>query len=109
MICVRSIIGPWRRIRLNERCAARWPVGRSGMEFKDTQDEAAFRNQVRTFIRQNLPARYADPEMEAYATLSQDAEDFRKQWRTALGRQGWIAPHWPKEYGGAGMGVTEQF
>ncbi|MBK7329947.1 MAG: acyl-CoA dehydrogenase family protein [Dehalococcoidia bacterium] len=32
-----------------------------------------------------------------------------KGWRTAVGKQGWTAPHWPKEYGGAGMSVIEQF
>ena len=78
------------------------------MEFKDTQEEAVFRTEVRGFIRGNLPAVFAQPEMEGY-NASEEEESFRKQWRTALGQRGWIAPHWPKEYGGAGMSVTEQF
>jgi len=31
------------------------------------------------------------------------------RWRTAVAERGWIAPQWPKEYGGAGMSVGEQF
>src|SRR5579883_3683241 len=78
------------------------------MQFQDTADEAAFRSEVRSFIKENLPSRFASPEMERY-DLSRDEEEFRKQWRAALGKRHWIAPHWPNEYGGAGMSVSEQF
>jgi alkylation response protein AidB-like acyl-CoA dehydrogenase len=79
------------------------------VEFKDTAEEAAFRTEIRTFIKGNLPSAMADPDAEGYANVSPEVEDFRKQWRSALGKKGWIAPHWPKEYGGAGMSVNEQF
>lgn len=75
------------------------------MDFKDATEEAEFRSTVREFIGKNLPADYrpADtPEEE-------EQLGFAKEWRAALGRQGWIAPHWPQEYGGAGMSVSEQF
>jgi alkylation response protein AidB-like acyl-CoA dehydrogenase len=32
-----------------------------------------------------------------------------REWRKKLSDKGWIAPAWPKEYGGAGLGVMEQF
>jgi alkylation response protein AidB-like acyl-CoA dehydrogenase len=32
-----------------------------------------------------------------------------KEWFKLLGKKGWIAPAWPKEYGGAGMTVMQQF
>jgi alkylation response protein AidB-like acyl-CoA dehydrogenase len=32
-----------------------------------------------------------------------------RQWRDALARRGWIAPGWPREYGGAGLSTYEQF
>ncbi|MBK7726504.1 MAG: acyl-CoA dehydrogenase family protein [Dehalococcoidia bacterium] len=32
-----------------------------------------------------------------------------KEWRGKLSAKGWVAPAWPKEYGGAGLGVMEQF
>src|SRR6185312_14541138 len=77
------------------------------MEFKDSTEEATFRSQVHSFIKQNLPKELAGPnEMEG-----EDAEhaDAIKDWRKRLASQGWIAPHWPKEYGGAGMTPGEQF
>ncbi|HEY8837443.1 MAG TPA: acyl-CoA dehydrogenase family protein [Dehalococcoidia bacterium] len=80
------------------------------MEFKDTAEEAAFRTEIHAFIKGNLPGRFAEPDAEtAYGVDSPEVEDFRKQWRRALGQKGWIAPHWPKEYGGAGMSAVEQF
>ena len=30
-------------------------------------------------------------------------------WRTKLAEKGWVAPAWPKEYGGAAMTIMEQF
>ena len=32
-----------------------------------------------------------------------------EQWADALRDQGWIAPHWPTQYGGGGMSPMEQF
>ncbi len=32
-----------------------------------------------------------------------------QEWFKKLGERGWIAPAWPKEYGGAGMTVMQQF
>jgi len=78
------------------------------MEFKDSAEESVCRSEVRGFIQQNLPVALLDPDAEAYS-VNPEVESHRKVWRTALGKRGWIAPHWPKEYGGAGMSVTEQF
>ena len=77
------------------------------MNFKDTPEEATFRMQVRDFIRQNLPSGLAGPYDEEGNDPEREA--LVKTWRTQLGRQGWIAPHWPAEYGGAGMTPGEQF
>ena len=76
------------------------------MEFRDSPEEASFRGAVRGFIKENLPGDYtpSDPFAEEEAQ-----RDFARTWRNALARRGWIAPHWPKEYGGASMSVSEQF
>src|SRR4051812_17199802 len=82
------------------------------MEFRDTPEEAAFRIEVRDFIKQHLPAGYGSP---GYQSAAPDGEGGARRdpaltgWRTALSERGWIAPHWPKEYGGAGLTPIEQF
>ena len=81
------------------------------MEFRDTPAEAAFRAEVREFVNEHLPARWrGSEESEEYGTLPDlERETFLAEWRKALASHGWIAPHWPKEYGGAGMSPGEQF
>ncbi|MGE5596972.1 MAG: acyl-CoA dehydrogenase family protein [Hyphomicrobiales bacterium] len=77
------------------------------MDFRDNDEQAAWRHEVRTFLKEKLPKdlevgdrfeferRRETPELEA--------------WRKALAERGWIAPAWPKEYGGAGLTAVEQF
>jgi alkylation response protein AidB-like acyl-CoA dehydrogenase len=77
------------------------------VDFKDSSEEASFRNEVRGFIKQNLPATLAGPF--EYEINDPAREAPLKDWRKRLASQGWIAPHWPKEYGGAGMTPGEQF
>ncbi|MDP9235977.1 MAG: acyl-CoA dehydrogenase family protein, partial [Chloroflexota bacterium] len=37
-------------------------------------------------------------------------EDEReREWLRTLSKRGWVAPAWPKEYGGAGLSVMQQF
>jgi alkylation response protein AidB-like acyl-CoA dehydrogenase len=89
------------------------------MDWRDTPEQAAFRTQVRDTIETRLPARYralaAAGEVEQRAwEFDRKSEDpaFRQaaaDWHRALGDHGWVAPHWPKEYGGAGLSSMEQF
>ncbi|GAB4330832.1 MAG: acyl-CoA dehydrogenase family protein [Dehalococcoidia bacterium] len=79
------------------------------MDFRDSPEQAAWRNEVRTFIEKERPTRYdadAPPEQQQRQLRG---EAWMKEWRDKLANRGWIAPAWPKEYGGAGLGVMEQF
>ena len=40
---------------------------------------------------------------------SDEAKAAAKQWEEAVAERGWVAPHWPQEYGGAGMSSMEHF
>jgi alkylation response protein AidB-like acyl-CoA dehydrogenase len=81
------------------------------MDFRDSQEEAAFRDQVRTFLRDNLPQGWGTPEFESQFSGPDDPNQqaFEKEWRGKMAARGWLAPHWPREYGGAGMSPGEQF
>ena len=72
------------------------------MNFADTKEEAAFRLEVREFVAAEAPDSKAGGGPEA-------ARARYKEWTKKLADRGWIAPAWPKEYGGADMSVMEQF
>ncbi len=76
------------------------------MNFKDTPVEAVWRKEVHSFLQTEMPAglRDADGEGGLFGRGPAMAE-----WRKRVAAKGWIAPHWPKEYGGAGMGAKDQF
>src|SRR3989304_4930515 len=82
------------------------------MDFQDTAEEAAFREEVRTFLKEELPERFRGVgifgEGGGRGDMRSRFEEMR-EWRKKLADKGWIAPAWPKEYGGAGLGVMQQF
>jgi alkylation response protein AidB-like acyl-CoA dehydrogenase len=85
------------------------------MDFNDTAEEQAFRNEVRGFLKGELPERFKGVAAAGMMGGGEGGGDVRsrfeelKEWRDKLSKKGWIAPAWPKEYGGAGLGVMEQF
>ncbi len=81
------------------------------MDFRDKPEEAAFRQEVRQFLKEELPDRFRG--ISAYEGGGRGDVRSRfgelKEWRTKLADKGWIAPAWPQEYGGAGFSVMQQF
>src|SRR5262249_55942190 len=71
---------------------------------KDTPDEATFRGEVRTFLKENMPA-----VLRGGMGYGQAQQTGWRDWVKQLAGRKWIAPAWPKEYGGAGLSVMEQF
>jgi alkylation response protein AidB-like acyl-CoA dehydrogenase len=68
------------------------------MDLNFTAEELAFRDEVRVFLREQLPA---DIGQRIKNGLSIRADDYRR-WQTILHRRGWGAPTWPKQFGGTG-------
>ena len=68
------------------------------MELAYTPQENAFREEVRGFIRANLPADIQDKVLNG---KHMGREDFLR-WHRALHKKGWVAPNWPVENGGTG-------
>ncbi|GMU40406.1 MAG: acyl-CoA dehydrogenase [Chloroflexota bacterium] len=87
------------------------------MDWNDSPEQAAFRTTVQQFIKDKLPKRYAGGEEEAFEggwatdrrSDDPEARQAAQDWAKALASNGWIAPHWPKEFGGAGLSPMEQF
>ena len=78
------------------------------MNFGDNTEEAAFRDEVRAFIKNELPEDAQDGEL-AERGMYRGAFERLKGVRQKLAGRGWIAPAWPKEYGGASLSVMQQF
>lgn len=70
------------------------------MDFRFTEEEEAFRKEVRDFIRESLPPDWLGvdpgPEEESREEIYPLALEM---WRK-LGSKGWVGLTWPKEYGG---------
>ena len=75
------------------------------MDLNYSQEELAFRDQVRGWLKANLPADLRD-KIASYAELSR--EDLLR-WHKILAKQGWVAPSWPKEWGGTGWSVVQRY
>jgi alkylation response protein AidB-like acyl-CoA dehydrogenase len=67
----------------------------------DSPAEAEFRQEVRTWLDANLPG-----SLRGRATRPPPEE--LMPWYRTLSKKGWVAPHWPKEYGGMGATLNEQ-
>lgn len=73
------------------------------MDLNYTADEQAFRDEVRDYLAENLPARLADKVAHSKRLT---ADDY-KEWHAILHKRGWLAWHWPTEYGGTGWNPVE--
>ncbi|SAL07448.1 acyl-CoA dehydrogenase domain-containing protein [Caballeronia calidae] len=75
------------------------------MDLKFTADEEAFRTEVLEFLRTSLPERIAH---KVHTGKHLTREDMA-QWHGILNAQGWLANHWPKQYGGPGWTPVQKF
>jgi len=75
------------------------------MDLDYSADERAFRDDVRTWLRENLPADLHD-KVARYAHLKRDD---LLAWHRILAARGWIAPSWPREWGGTDWNVVQRY
>jgi alkylation response protein AidB-like acyl-CoA dehydrogenase len=91
------------------------------VDWADSAEELAFRGEVRQLIEDRLPDFYRGRDSGPAGVSPQywwqwdvlhgdtEAHDSALEWAAALGERHWGAPHWPTEYGGAGLSSIEQF
>src|SRR5690606_10638893 len=74
--------------------------GGDAMNLDLSPQDIEFQQEVRAFLRDNLT-----PELAAAGRLATSVfiePEFTLPWQRILHKKGWVAPHWPKEYGGPG-------
>ena len=75
------------------------------MDLNYSKQELAFRDEVRGWLANNMPADLSD-KVSSNDHLSRD--DLIR-WHKILARQGWVAPAWPKEWGGTDWNVVQRY
>ncbi len=77
------------------------------MDFRDTPAEAAFRDEVRAWLREHLVGEFAEIGPGG-GPADESGYELRLEWERRLGRDRWVGMAWPEEYGGRAAGIVEQ-
>ena len=75
------------------------------MDLNFSPDELAFRDEVRAFVREQLP----DAIRRKVTNGGHLTRAEHVQWQRALHARGWAGQAWPKEFGGTGWTPTQQY
>ena len=74
------------------------------MDLNPSADDRAFRDEVRGFLRANLPQSIRDKML----TQKKISREDTVRWHKILHANGWGAPTWPVEHGGPGWTATQR-
>ena len=69
------------------------------MDFRFTEDEEAFRREVRQWLQREIPQRWIELDPGIWEE-TEESWALAREFQRRLGRKGWLAPAYPKEYGG---------
>lgn len=75
------------------------------MDLSFSPEHLAFRDEVRAFLRDEMPAHIRDKSK----VDGHFEHDEIMEWQRVLYTKGWAAPHWPVEHGGPGLDVARRF
>ena len=73
------------------------------MDLRLTPGQVALRDEVRKWLRAVMR-----PELEAFPYAEEEDPPALNAFNKKLAAKGWIAPAWPREYGGMALGPVEQ-
>jgi alkylation response protein AidB-like acyl-CoA dehydrogenase len=75
------------------------------MDLNYSAEDLAFRDEVRRWLGDNLPAELRDKVIEHRELTKDDLQ----RWHRLLAAKGWVAPGWPLEWGGTGWSVVQRY
>jgi alkylation response protein AidB-like acyl-CoA dehydrogenase len=78
------------------------------MDFKYSDEDEAFRHEFRGWLEANMPRDWRDDGELADPDTKSEFER-RRGWHRKLYDAGWMCIHWPKEFGGRGASLMQQF
>jgi alkylation response protein AidB-like acyl-CoA dehydrogenase len=74
------------------------------MDLAFTPEEQKFREDVRAWVRENLPKEISN---KVHNSLHLTREDMQ-QWARILGKKGWLGYGWPQQFGGPGWNAIQK-
>ena len=74
------------------------------MDLSYSDAERAFQQEVRSYLAEALPQALSDKVRHGTRLTREDY----LQWHAILRAKGWLAQHWPVEYGGTGWGAAQK-
>ena len=74
------------------------------MDLAFTPEEQQFRQDIRAWVRENLPPEIAHKVHNALRLTREDMQ----RWAKILGKKGWLGYGWPKEFGGPGWNAVQR-
>ncbi len=74
------------------------------MDINYSAGQMAFRDEVKSFLAENLP----EPISRKVATGKRLTKQDHEQWHAILFRRGWLAVNWPRDFGGPGWNAIER-
>ena len=74
------------------------------MDLAFTPEEQKFREDIRTWVRDNLPKEISN---KVHNALRLSRDDLQR-WAKILGKKGWLGYGWPKQFGGPGWNAIQK-
>jgi alkylation response protein AidB-like acyl-CoA dehydrogenase len=74
------------------------------MDLSYSDEERAFRDEVRAFLDEKLPKDLSDKVRNG----EELGKEGHERWHAILNEKGWLAPNWPKEFGGAEWNAVQR-
>ncbi|TFZ01412.1 acyl-CoA dehydrogenase family protein [Ramlibacter rhizophilus] len=74
------------------------------MDLAFTPEEQQFREEIRAWVRENLPQ---DIAHKVHNSLHLTREDMQR-WAKILGKKGWLGYGWPQQFGGPGWNAVQK-
>ncbi|MSQ24815.1 MAG: acyl-CoA dehydrogenase [Dehalococcoidia bacterium] len=78
------------------------------MDFRFRPEDEAFREEVRAFLKRDLPADWKSRWIGVMGHIEEGYYPFEREMRGKLKERGWLAMSWPKEFGGGGADILRQ-
>ena len=74
------------------------------MDLAFTPEEQQFRQDIRAWVRENLPPEIAHKVHNALRLTREDMQ----RWAKILGKKGWLGYGWPRQFGGPGWNAVQR-